>query len=213
MGNIDKLVLSDSAYRTILRTVVESGPREPIGYLFGKKEGQSYYCLSAYPILNSKRKPTSVEKTNASACERIRWLQLSLYMSGMAEGGVIGGYHSHPITSFDNPRKYTGPSRSDFKHAKEESNSWSLDSWLEVIVKLSRRKKYSIPRTKIFHGKRKFGMDIQVSPDETYHLLWSAYLITLLESEESTSKKEKKGSKSKKIAKKKELKIQLDLDS
>ena len=175
------LRLSTNALDTIIRTVVESGPLEPMGYIFYKKRGSGYSIESAYPLITADRKPTQVSYGNQEAINRLRKLCEAMKASG--RNFLIGGYHSHPLREKDDARRTNRLSLSDLDFLDGDMQIFHQESWIELLVKIESRKLNWARAIGIssHEYRRKAKFTIQDSLFHQHRLTCSAYLVYPLE--------------------------------
>ena len=135
-----KVEIAKASLYNMIRSVIETFPREATGDLFGFHEQDSLIVTNAYPLITSKRAPTTVGYGNKNARVRLRKLEGAL-ANGNGHTIRIGGYHSHigremscELTKLD----------TDFISEEFEDSRFQDKSWLEVLLHI-RREKYQRP--------------------------------------------------------------------
>ena len=163
------LVLSQSAFNTITRAVIESSPCETTGYLYLSRADIAWYVEEAQPIITAKRKKSSVEYGKPKAIKRLHRLQKIL-----TPNCLVGGFHSHPNTFYE-----AELSRGDVDFSRAEMKRSQQENWLELIVKtesMKTKNEYK-PSIQVHQKEKNVFVRIQDKENHTYTLEFAAYLI------------------------------------
>jgi hypothetical protein len=117
--------LCGSCYYNMIRTVVESYPKESTGYLYGEQIRNKIILYNAHPIQTAIRGLKSVAYANGAAIQRLRKLD-------KAVGAFLrGGYHSHPK---DESGYLT---KGDLNFIEDEMDELNRESWIEIILRVN----------------------------------------------------------------------------
>src|SRR3989338_847856 len=167
------LHLNGLAYDNLLRTVIESGNREPRGHVFIKRRNGDYIVENAYPNITALRKPSLVEIGNVAAFYRL----VGPYgiQSGLNNGCMVGGYHSH--TSKDSTRKL---SDGDMNAIRDEAAILKQPFLIELLIKMDRVKdsNYKNPGIKLKPRNKALDIMIHGLQGYNYSMILSAYLVS-----------------------------------
>lgn len=179
---ISSIKLSESCYYTILRSVIESWPREVMGEIYGKKESH-VKASHAYQFVTAERKPTYVSYGNNEAINRLRRLDHVISRDKYLKNKLIGGFHSHVITRSNrglHRRDQNSLSKEDLEFIRQELEMSGKEEWIEVLIRVE-KKDYSTPAKEgkkvTFLGK-KMKIIIRDRPLEGYELTFSAFHIS-----------------------------------
>ena len=163
-------------YYNVMRSIVESLPNEETGFIIGKPRRNGFVISNAYPIITSKRKPTSVNFSDFSIAERLIKFEKALHAS--TESRILGGYHSHVGENTLNQL-----SESDFKHISYSLDTSKSPFWIELLVKIESRKGYqkNMPQGEFFyplaHEPKKLKVEVYDEPRHGYHFTFSGFAI------------------------------------
>jgi proteasome lid subunit RPN8/RPN11 len=168
-GTVD---LKANCYYNMLRSVIETFPRESTGDLIGKKNRDYFTMSNAYPIQTSQRKPTQVTYGNNQARKRLINFNHAVDLGGLWPR-VIGGYHSHP----NGIMAKLGDS--DLEFIQEEMEMLKRKYWIEIIL-LIKSIDYSRPR-EIGEFLREQNSHLKLvmvdTPNHAYHITLFTYKV------------------------------------
>lgn len=171
--------LTGSSYYTMLRSVIETIPRESSGDLLGRKLNKDYICINAYPIQTAKRKPNSVRYDDYEAVKRVRALNKAVNILGGLGTYLLGGYHSHVCK---NGNVESVLSEGDIKHIKDELDELSKNYWIEITLNI-RERKYQKPKKTgefVIRYPRKLRVILRDEERHGYDITFAAYKVTNL---------------------------------
>ena len=174
-AKVERVKLTEDCYSNMIRSTVETGSREVLGDLIGKKWGSNFILAHAYPIQTAERKPTAVSYGNDSARERLRRLNRVLGDLGCS---IIGQYHSHifaPEEERDNSL-----SQDDVNFSVQEMEALSLSSSVEIVLGVKSRNYKT--RHKVGESIRQYPKGLRVIlRDDLFHcydIFISAFLVS-----------------------------------
>ena len=179
MENLEESVeLSRSCYYTMLRSIVETLPRESTGDLLGRKLNEHFICVNSYPIQTANRKPKSVVYNDEKAVKRVRNLNRIVNSLGGLGTYLLGGYHSHVQRKDETIERIL--SHNDIKHASQELNEQKKHYWIEIILNIKEKKYQEQNQTGEFvtEHKRKLRVILRDTLNHAYEITISAYKVT-----------------------------------
>lgn len=174
----EKVELSGSCYYNMLRSIIETFPRESTGDLLGKKNKNLYLMINSYPIQTSERKYTKVYYGNSQAIKRIRRLNKAVNKLRGLGTNLLGGYHSHTINGLNKINMNT-LGRGDKDFIEGELKELKKDYWIEILLNIS-SKNYSRKQKRGEYVKYRNGkLDIRIVDEEfhRYNITLSAYKL------------------------------------
>jgi hypothetical protein len=179
MNQPKTLELAGSAYYNMLRSCIESWPREVQGDLFGKNQraDDGFQILNAYPIITSKRKRESVSYGNNAAVLRLRRLDEAVSgIDDLSKTSFIGEYHSHTTGEGCRPNVL---SDNDLHFVHDEMKVWGKEKWIEILLEIRERKyrKNTALGQRAREYKKKMGVLLRDDLDHGYAITISGFLI------------------------------------
>ncbi len=172
---VESVELAGSAYYNMLRSIIETIPRESMGDLLGRKFNNEYICINAYPMQTANRKLGSVnyDESDEKAVDRVRSVNKTSNRLGGLGTYLIGGYHSH----INSTNKL---SDSDIKHIIAELDELKKDYWIEITLAL-KEKRYPNPKQTgefVKEYARKLRVTLRDTQNHGYDITISAYKVT-----------------------------------
>lgn len=164
--------LAKSGFYNLLRTGIESFPREATGHLYGERIGRSLVIHNSYPLQTATRKPTEVFYGNCAAVKRLKRLD-------EATGNyLVGGFHSH-IKCENDEKPLLRLSKSDISFIEDDMKAFGFSSWLEIVLRL-KTLDYSNPKPlclELSEQKKKLNVTIADTLNHSYQAVLCAYLL------------------------------------
>ncbi len=182
MAKILSVKLNESSYYTMIRSVIESWPKEVMGEIYGKEKNGVFFISNAYQFVTAARKPTSVSYGNYEAVSRLRSLDELVKRKKYFRNKIVGGFHSHVINRSNRelPRsKQNSLSTEDLEFIKHEMASAGASEWIEVLIRIERKEYSSKNGTgkSVIHLAKKMKILLKDKPTEGYDITFSAFYI------------------------------------
>ncbi|MDP1695765.1 MAG: hypothetical protein Q8L29_02550 [archaeon] len=167
------LELTKSGLYNLLRTGIESTPREATGQLYGgEQRNGSLIIHNSYPLQTATRKPTEVSYGNGEAVKRLKRLD-------EATGDyLIGGFHTH-IKNDGEEKPCLKLSSSDIEFIETDMDNFKISNWVEIILRLKSLNFQYPQKTNILikENPKKLIARIVDSPNHGYQAILCAYSL------------------------------------
>lgn len=176
-NSLENIILTENSLFNMVRSVVETYPKESMGFSWGYPHEDSLILTNSFPVQTAKRAASNVSYSDMGIAKRLRNLDFSISSKGNSDFLLVGGYHSHP-----GPSKIYGLlSKGDLGFIEEEIENYFLDFWIENLltikdIEYKKRVKTGYQLTK---KGRDILMTIRTQPKLAYKISVKSFLVDM----------------------------------
>ncbi len=159
-AEISLVKLGESHYYSLIRSAIESWPKEVMGEVYGKTHSSILKATNIYEFVTARRRPTSVSYGNNEAMKRLRRLDDVITRNKYLKSRLVGGFHTHVINRSNRTltrKQQNTLSKEDLEFIKDEMAIAGLVEWIEILVRIE-KKTYISPKkpskTLTYRGKK-----------------------------------------------------------
>ncbi len=181
-AQISLVKLGESHYYSLIRSAIESWPKEVMGEVYGKTHSSILKATNIYEFVTARRRPTSVSYGNNEAMKRLRRLDEVITRNKYLKSKLLGGFHTHVINRSNRTltrKQQNTLSKEDIEFIKGEMEIAGLGEWIEILVRIE-KKSYLSPKkpskTLTYKGK-KMRINLIDLPHSGYDITFSAFHI------------------------------------